>query len=74
MNFNKEFSDSLKNKIPKKIKDLGYEFFNPSKGLVRFNNDKYKKGNDPALDKVLDKLKKNPGGLDSSGFGNRWKV
>ena len=37
-------------------------------------NDKYKKGIDPALDKVLDKLKKNPGGLDSSGFGNRWKV
>ncbi len=37
-------------------------------------NDNYKKGNDPALDKVLDKLKKNPGGLDSSGFGNRWKV
>ena len=34
----------------------------------------YKKGNDPALDAVIDKLKKNPAGLDSSGMGNRWKV
>jgi len=34
----------------------------------------YKKGKDPALDAVIDKLKKNPAGLDSSGMGNRWKV
>ena len=34
----------------------------------------YKKGKDPALDSVIDKLKKNPAGLDSSGMGNRWKV
>jgi len=37
-------------------------------------NDNYKPGKDPALDKVLDKLKKDPKSLDSSGFGNRWKV
>jgi len=37
-------------------------------------NDKYKPGKDPALDSVLDKLKKNPSGLDSSGMGTHWKV
>ena len=37
-------------------------------------NDNYKPGKDPALDKVIDKLKKDPKSLDSSGFGNRWKV
>tara|TARA_R100001530_G_scaffold26925_3_gene21541 strand:+ start:160 stop:366 length:207 start_codon:yes stop_codon:yes gene_type:complete len=37
-------------------------------------NPNYKKGKDPALDAVIDKLKKNPAGLDSSGMGNRWKV
>ena len=37
-------------------------------------NENYKPGKDPALDKVLDKLKKNPKSLDSSGFGDRWKV
>ena len=37
-------------------------------------NPNYKKGKDKALDAVIEKLKKNPGGLDSSGFGNRWKV
>tara|TARA_R100000008_G_C3556337_1_gene153407 strand:- start:48 stop:254 length:207 start_codon:yes stop_codon:yes gene_type:complete len=37
-------------------------------------NKNYKKGKDPALDKVLDKLKKDPSSLDSSGFGQRWKV
>ena len=35
---------------------------------------KYKPGKDPAMDAVIDKLKKNPAGLDSSGMGNRWKV
>ena len=35
---------------------------------------KYKPGKDPALDAVIEKLKKNPSGLDSSGMGNRWKV
>ena len=34
----------------------------------------YKKGKDPALDAVIDKLKKNPRGLDSSGMGDHWKV
>ena len=48
-------------------------------GLVEISpgvlvNPNYKRGKDKALDNVLDKLKKNPGGLDSSGFGNRWKV
>ena len=32
-------------------------------------NDKYKPGKDPALDSVIDRLKKDPGSLDSSGFG-----
>jgi hypothetical protein len=35
---------------------------------------KYKPGKDPAMDAVIEKLKNNPGGLDSSGMGNRWKV
>ena len=48
-------------------------------GLVEISpgvlvNPNYKRGKDKALDNVLDKLKKNPSGLDSSGFGNRWKV
>ena len=34
----------------------------------------YKPGQDPALDKVLEILKKDPTKLDSSGMGNRWKV
>tara|TARA_R100000781_G_scaffold1753_1_gene2955 strand:- start:244 stop:426 length:183 start_codon:yes stop_codon:yes gene_type:complete len=34
----------------------------------------YKKGNDPAFDAVIEKLKINPGSLDKSGLGNRWKV
>ena len=37
-------------------------------------NKNYKLGQDKALDTVLDKLKKNPGSLDSSGFGNRMKI
>ena len=37
-------------------------------------NENYKRGEDKALDSVLDKLKKDPSSLDSSGFGNRWKV
>ena len=37
-------------------------------------NENYKPGKDPALDKVLDKLKKDPSSLDKSGFGDRWKV
>ena len=34
----------------------------------------YKKGKDPALDAVIDKLKKNPAGLDSSGMGKHYKI
>tara|TARA_A100001035_G_C27780130_1_gene501316 strand:- start:233 stop:439 length:207 start_codon:yes stop_codon:yes gene_type:complete len=37
-------------------------------------NSGYKPGKDAALDSVLDKLKKNPKSLDSSGFGNRYKI
>ena len=37
-------------------------------------NKNYKPGQDSALDSVLDKLKKDPSSLDSSGFGDRWKV
>jgi len=31
-------------------------------------------GKDPAVKELLKKLKKDPGSLDSSGMGNRWKV
>ena len=34
----------------------------------------YKKGKDPALDAVIEKLKKNPAGLDSSGMGKHYKI
>ena len=37
-------------------------------------NKNYKPGADPALDAVLQKLKENPAGLDSSGMGTHWKV
>ena len=37
-------------------------------------NTGYKKGADKALDAVLDKLKIDPSGLDSSGFRDRMKV
>tara|TARA_R100000458_G_C8047320_1_gene96049 strand:+ start:261 stop:446 length:186 start_codon:yes stop_codon:yes gene_type:complete len=37
-------------------------------------NTGYRKGADKALDAVLEKLKIDPSGLDSSGFGNRMKV
>lgn len=48
-------------------------------GLVEISpgvmvNTNYKRGKDKALDAVLDKLKKNPGAYDSSGFGNRYKI
>ena len=35
---------------------------------------KYKPGKDPAMDAVIEKLKKDPSSLDKSGFGDRWKV
>jgi len=34
----------------------------------------YKPGVDPAMDKVLEILKKDPSSLDKSGFGNRYKI
>ena len=37
-------------------------------------NENYKRGEDKALDAVLDKLKKDPKSLDSSGFGEHWKI
>ena len=48
-------------------------------GLVEISpgvlvNSGYKRGKDKALDAVLDKLKKDPKSLDSSGFGNRYKI
>ena len=48
-------------------------------GLVEISpgvmvNKGYKKGKDKALDATLEKLKKDPSSLDSSGFGNRWKI
>ncbi len=48
-------------------------------GLVEISpgvmvNTGYKRGQDKALDAVLDKLKKDPKSLDTSGFGNRYKI
>lgn len=37
-------------------------------------NEKYRPGKDPALDSVIEKLKKDPSSLDSSGFGNHMRV
>ena len=37
-------------------------------------NKGYKPGSDPAMDKVLETLKKDPSSLDKSGFGNRYKI
>ena len=37
-------------------------------------NTKYKPGKDPALDAVIDKLKKDPSSLDRSGMGQHWKI
>jgi hypothetical protein len=37
-------------------------------------NKNYRPGKDPALDSVLDKLKKDPSSLDSSGFGQHFKI
>ena len=37
-------------------------------------NKNYKKGKDPALDATLEKLKKDPSSLDSSGMGSHWKI
>tara|TARA_R100001594_G_scaffold140424_1_gene185529 strand:+ start:415 stop:624 length:210 start_codon:yes stop_codon:yes gene_type:complete len=37
-------------------------------------NTNYKKGQDKALDKVLDTLKKDPTKLDSSGMGTHYKI
>ena len=37
-------------------------------------NTNYKKGKDPALDKVLDTLKKDPTKLDRSGMGKHYKI
>ena len=37
-------------------------------------NENYKKGQDKALDKVLDTLKKDPTKLDRSGMGSHYKI
>ena len=37
-------------------------------------NKNYKPGKDPALDKVLDTLKKDPTKLDRSGMGKHYKI
>ncbi len=60
----------LKGKYGKPFKVAGLKENSP--GVMV--NDKFKPGKDPALDSVLDKLKKNPSGLDSSGMGTHWKV
>ena len=37
-------------------------------------NKNYKPGQDPAMDKVLETLKKDPTKLDSSGMGKHYKI
>jgi len=37
-------------------------------------NKNYKPGKDPAMDKVLETLKKDPTKLDSSGMGTHYKI
>ena len=37
-------------------------------------NKNYKPGKDPAMDAVINKLKKDPSSLDSSGMGQHWKI
>lgn len=37
-------------------------------------NKNYQKGKDPALDATLEKLKKDPSSLDSSGFGKEFRI
>ena len=37
-------------------------------------NKNYKPGSDPALDKVIETLKKDPTKLDSSGMGKHYKI
>ena len=37
-------------------------------------NKNYKPGSDPALDKVIETLKKDPTKLDSSGMGRHYKI
>ena len=60
--------DMTSSKKPKTIA-MGKELF-PGVQV----NDNYKRGQDKALDSVLDKLKKDPKSLDKSGFSNRWEV
>ena len=37
-------------------------------------NKNYKPGSDPAMDKVINTLKKDPSKLDSSGMGKHYKI
>jgi len=37
-------------------------------------NKGYKPGSDPAMDKVIETLKKDPSKLDSSGMGKHYKI
>ena len=61
-----------KKKTKKNREKLLAELKEISPGVMVDKN--YKPGQDPALDKVLEILKKDPTKLDSSGMGNRWKV
>ena len=62
-----------KMKASPKAKTIKVENLKPISPGVMVNKD-YKPGKDAALDAVLDKLKKDPSSLDSSGFGNRFKI
>ena len=62
----------LKRKTKSKREQLMAGLVEISPGVLV--NTGYKRGQDKALDAVLDKLKKDPKSLDTSGFGNRYKI
>tara|TARA_R100000458_G_C8047608_1_gene96213 strand:+ start:70 stop:267 length:198 start_codon:yes stop_codon:yes gene_type:complete len=63
---------TLKRKTKSKREQLMAGLVEISPGVLV--NTGYKRGQDKALDAVLDKLKKDPKSLDTSGFGNRYKI
>ena len=63
----------LKKKTKSKREKLMAGLIEISPGVMVNKN--YKPGKDPALDKVLKDLKKDPSSLDKSGFvGKRYKI
>jgi len=61
-----------KMKASKKAKTVASGLKEISPGVMVNKN--YKKGQDKALDKVLETLKKDPTKLDSSGMGTHYRI